>query len=150
MTNNEILISIRYLMNVKDDKITDIIALGGGEATREDVISYLKHEEDEGYSSCSHKTMAQFLNGLVIYKRGKDESRPPQPLETPVTNNTVLKKLRVAFELKDTDVIALIEKQGTLKITKTELTSFFRARDHRNYRECGDQYLRNVFKALSI
>lgn len=150
MTNNDILISIRYLMNVKDETIVEIIAMGGGDVVREDVHAYLKREEDEGFTACSHKTMAQFLNGLVIYKRGKDESRPLQALETPVTNNTVLKKLRVAFELKDTDVIALIEKQGTLKISKTELTSFFRARDHRNYRECGDQYLRNLFKALSL
>ena len=56
--------------------------------------------------------MAHFLNGLVIYKRGKDEGRPPQPVEVPVTNNTVLKKIRVAFELKDDDIIALLQKNG--------------------------------------
>ena len=64
-------------------------------------------------------------------------------------NNIVLKKIRVAFQLKDTDLIILIEKSGLLKISKTELSAFFRKPDHRNYRECGDQYLRNVLKGLS-
>ena len=91
--------------------------------------------------------MAHFLNGLVTYKRGKDDSRPPQPLELPVTNNTVLKKVRVAFELKDDDIIALLQRTG-LRVSKTELSAFFRRPDHRNYRECGDQLLRYLLKGL--
>ena len=82
--------------------------------------------------------MAHFLNGLVTYKRGKDESRPPQPVELPVTNNTVLKKIRVAFELKDDDLIALLAEDRA-EVSKGELGAFFRRPDHRNYRECGDQ-----------
>jgi uncharacterized protein YehS (DUF1456 family) len=69
--------------------------------------------------------MAHFLNGLVIYTRGKDESRPPQPVEVPVTNNTVLKKIRVAFELKDDDIIALLQKNG-LTVSKNELRNFLK------------------------
>jgi uncharacterized protein YehS (DUF1456 family) len=71
------------------------------------------------------------------------------PVERRMTNNTVMKKLRVAFELKDTDLIRLIEKQGTLIVSKSELGAFFRAPDHRNYRDCGDQYLRNLLKGLA-
>jgi uncharacterized protein YehS (DUF1456 family) len=92
--------------------------------------------------------MGQFLDGLIFYRRGKDESKPLQPIELPITNNVVLKKLRVAFELKDTDIIALIKKSG-LDVTKAELGSFFRRPDHRNYRECGDQFLRNLLKGLT-
>ena len=93
--------------------------------------------------------MAHFLDGLILYKRGKDEDKPLPPIEIPITNNLVMKKLRVAFELKDHELIAAIEKSGVLKISKAELTSFFRNRDHRNYRECGDQYLRNLLKGLT-
>jgi uncharacterized protein YehS (DUF1456 family) len=70
------------------------------------------------------------------------------PIVVPITNNIVLKKLRVAFELKDTDILSLIQKSG-LTLTKTELSAFFRQPDHRNYRECQDQYLRNLLKALN-
>jgi len=92
--------------------------------------------------------MAHFLNGLVTYKRGKDESRPPQPIELPVTNNTVLKKILVAFELKDDDLIALLGKVG-LEVSKGELSALFRRPDHRNYRECGDQLLRHLLRGLT-
>jgi len=61
----------------------------------------------------------------------------------------VLKKLRVAFELKDSDISALILKSG-LRVSTTELSAFFRRPDHRNYRECGDQFLRNLLKAMTF
>jgi uncharacterized protein YehS (DUF1456 family) len=152
MTNNTILRGIRYILNVRDAKLVEIAKLGGCEVSETEIVSYLTKEEEPGYVECPHEVLARFLDGLVIYKRGKrdngDDSLPP--IETPVTNNTVLKKLRVAFELKDTDIIALIEKSGTLKVTQSELGAFFRNRNHRNYRECGDQFLRNLLKALSI
>jgi len=150
VTNNEVLRSIRYILNVSDAKLIEITALTDHVVSREEIVAYLKKEEEPGYRECPHHVMAQFLNGLVIFKRGNDPDRPLPPLETPITNNIVMKKLRVAFELKDTDLIAKIEKSGTLKITKSELSAFFRSSDHRNYRECGDQYLRNLLKALSL
>ncbi len=149
MTNNDVLRSLRYLLNVRDQVLIEILRLGGGDADLEMIHCYLLREDEPGYEPCPHAFMARFLNGLVLYKRGVDPTRPEQPLEIPVTNNTVLKRVRVAFELKDTDLIAIIEKSGTLKVSKSELSSFFRARDHRNYRECGDQFLRNVLKGLT-
>src|SRR3954463_11260458 len=142
MTNNDVLRSVRYLLNVSDETLADIIRLGQGEVSRGELVAFLKKEDEDGYQACSDAVMAHFLNGLVTYKRGKDDARPPQPLELPVTNNTVLKKVRVAFELKDDDIIALLRKTG-LVVSKTELGAFFRRPDHRNYRDCGDQFLRN-------
>jgi uncharacterized protein YehS (DUF1456 family) len=150
MTNNTILRGIRYILNVRDSKLVEIAALGDCQVTEAEIVSYLTKEEEPGYVECPHEVLARFLNGLVTFKRGKDDSRPAQPVEVPVTNNTVLKKIRVAFELKDTDIIRLIEKSGILKVSKAELSAFFRNRDHRNYRECGDQFLRNLLKALSL
>jgi len=148
VTHNDVLRSVRYLLNVSDTKLGDIVRLGGGEVSPADLVAFLKKEDEEGYRECGHELMARFLNGLVIYKRGKDESRPPQPVEVPVSNNVVLKKLRVAFELKDDDLVTLIEKGG-LRVAKGELGAFFRRPDHRNYRDCGDQFLRNLLKGLS-
>ena len=136
------------MLHVNDAALIEIAGLGGCEVTREDIASYLKREEEEGYEECPHEVMAYFLDGLVTYKRSPGETRPFQPVEVPITNNIVLKKLRVAFELKDTDVIELIEKSG-LQVSKTELSAFFRSPYHRNYRECGDQFLRNLLKGLT-
>jgi uncharacterized protein YehS (DUF1456 family) len=148
VTSNDVLRSVRYLLNVSDTKVGEIFRLGGEEVSPDDLVAFLKRDDEDGYRECGHASMARFLNGLVIYKRGKDETRPPQPVDVPVTNNVVLKKLRVAFELKDDALIALIEKNG-LRVTKGELGAFFRRPDHRNYRDCGDQFLRNLLKGLS-
>ena len=148
MTHNDVLRSLRYLLNVSDEGLADIFRLGQREISRDEIVAFLKKEDEEGYQPCNDKAMAHFLNGLVTYKRGKDERRPPQPIELPVTNNTVLKKIRVAFELKDDDLIALLGKVG-LEVSKGELSALFRRPDHRNYRECGDQLLRHLLRGLT-
>jgi uncharacterized protein YehS (DUF1456 family) len=148
MTNNDILKSIRYTLNITDAKLVEIIGLAGLEVNKSDIESFLKKEDEFGYKECNHSVMGYFLNGLILYKRGKDENKPVHTSESFITNNIVLKKLRVAFELKDNDIIELIRKSG-LTVSKTELGAFFRKSDHRNYRECGDQFLRNLLLALS-
>jgi uncharacterized protein YehS (DUF1456 family) len=148
MTLNDVLRSVRYLLNVSDAKLGDIVRLGGGEVNQTDLVAFLRKEDEEGYRECSPVVMGHFLNGLVVYKRGNTDNRPPRSIELPVTNNAVLKSLRVAFELRDDDILTLIEKSG-LRVSKAELGAFFRRPDHRNYRECGDQFLRNLLKGLS-
>ncbi len=148
MNHNDALRSLRYLLNVGDETLVDIFRLGNREVTMAEVVAFLKTEDQEGYLPCGDKAMSQFLNGMVTFKRGKQEGRPPQPVEVPVTNNTVLKKVRVAFELTDDDIIALLQKT-TFRVSKTELSAFCRRPDHRNYRECGDQFLRNFLKGLA-
>ena len=147
MNHNDTLKTLRYILNVNDAKMLEIVKLGGLETTLADIQALLKNEDEPGYSVCSDQVMAHFLNGLVTFKRGIDDTRPLQALLVPVTNNIVLKKVRVAFELKDEDLRSMIEKSG-LTVTKTEMSAFFRSPEHRNYRECGDQFLRNVLKGL--
>ncbi len=66
-----------------------------------------------------------------------------------MSNNDILKKLRVALHLRDDDIIAIL-KLVDFKVTKSELGGFFRREDHPNYRECGDQILRNFLNGLVI
>jgi uncharacterized protein YehS (DUF1456 family) len=148
MTNNDVLRSLRYILNISDSKLIEIIGLANYEVNLDDITAYLKREDEKGYKECSHKVMAHFLNGLVIFKRGTDETRPPQPIVIPITNNIVLKKLRVAFELKERDIISIIEKNG-LQFSKNEFSAFLRKEGHRNYRDCGDQFLRTLLKGLA-
>ncbi len=60
-----------------------------------------------------------------------------------------MKKLRVALQLRDTDIIEILEK-ADFKITSSELGAIFRAEDHPNYKECGDQLLRNFLNGLIV
>ncbi len=148
MTNNDILRSIRYILNLNESNLIEIIGLSNFKVSHDDMSCFLKREEDPNYKNCGDKVLAHFLNGLIIYKRGKVENSSPQPIELNLTNNIILKKIRVAFALKDSDIIEKIEKSG-LKISKTELTAFFRKPDHRNYRDCGNQFLRNLLKGMA-
>jgi len=149
MMNNDVLRSVRYMLDISDGKIVDIVKLAGFEITKTDVIAFMKKEDEEGYLDCSDEIMAHFLDGLVIFKRGKDDSRPPQAVELPITNNTVLKKLRVAFELKEEDMHAVL-KAAEFPVSKPELSALFRKFGHSNYRTCGDQLLRNFLKGLTL
>jgi uncharacterized protein YehS (DUF1456 family) len=149
MTNNDYLRSIRFLLDVGDNRLVDIMKLSGLSVPLEDVVSYLKNEEDEGHIKCSDEVMAHFLDGLLYYKRGKDESRPPLPFELPINNNIVLKKLRVAFELKEEDMHEVLKLAG-FTVGRSELSALLRKKGHVNYRECGDQLLRNFFKGLAM
>ncbi|CAI8778821.1 MULTISPECIES: DUF1456 family protein [Pseudomonas] len=149
MIHNDVLRSLRYLLDVNDAKLTDIIKLTGFEVSTADIAAYLKKEDEEGFVRCPDEVIAYFLDGLVIFKRGKDDSRPPLPIELPVTNNIVMKKLRVAFELKEDDLHAIL-KAADFPVSKPELSALFRKVGHNNYRPCGDQLLRNFLKGLTL
>ena len=148
MISNDYLRSIRYILNISDTGMCKIAALNGHEVPLDKMEAYLKSEEEPGFIRCPDLTMANFLDGLVIQKRGKDETRAPIPFEIPVTNNTVLKKLKVAFSLKEEDMHAVLALDG-FKIGRAELSAFLRKKGQDNYRECGDQFMRHFFKGLA-
>ena len=149
MIHNDVLRSVRYMLDISDGKVAEIAKLGGMEVSKTDIISYTKKDEEEGFEHCPDAVLAHFLDGLVIFKRGRDDSRPAQPIELPVTNNVVLKKLRVAFELKEDDMHAVL-KSVDFPVSKPELSALFRKFGHHNYRTCGDQLLRNFLKGLTL
>ncbi len=66
-----------------------------------------------------------------------------------MTNNDILKKLRIALNLRDEDIIEIL-KLADFDITKTELSALFRREGHRNYQECGDQILRRFLDGLIV
>jgi uncharacterized protein YehS (DUF1456 family) len=151
MINNDVLRAIRYMLDLSDAKVAQLVNLADPtvELEREQVQAYLKKEGEPGYEECSNQVLVLFLDGLVVQRRGRDESQPPRPPEKRVTNNVVLKKLRVAFELKDVDMHQILESAG-LPVSKPELSALFRQSDHKNFKLCGDQLLRNFLKGLTM
>jgi uncharacterized protein YehS (DUF1456 family) len=148
MINNDILRSLRYILNVNEFELVEIVKMGGGDVTQPEINTFIKKIDEPGFVECRQNVMAHFLNGLIYFKRGRDETRPPLATDLP-TNNVVLKKLRVAFELKDTDIIEIL-KDGGFLASKSEITALFRKVGHANYKECGDQLLRYFLKGLSF
>ncbi|AOA70916.1 MAG: hypothetical protein K0S73_2129 [Stenotrophomonas rhizophila] len=151
MINNDVLRSIRYMLDLSDGKIAEICALADPAfvVDKADVPGWLRKEDEEGFVACDDRTLAHFLDGLIVQFRGRDESQPLRPVEKRITNNLVLKKLRVAFELKDVDMHSIFESAG-FPVSKPELSALFRQPDHKNFRACGDQLLRNFLKGLTL
>ncbi len=140
---------MRYMLKFNSAKVVEICNLGGYLVTKNEIHDFLRGDEDPEFVVCPDEVVAYFLDGLIFNKRGKDENRPRPPIELPVTNNLVLKKLRVAFQLREEDMIELIQSTGTFKFGKAELSAILRKKDHPNYRECGDQALRYFLKGLT-
>ncbi|WP_342221870.1 DUF1456 family protein [Candidatus Fukatsuia endosymbiont of Tuberolachnus salignus] len=149
MINNDVLRSVRYMLDVNDAKITEIIKLTNYRVNNADVINFLKKDDEKNYQHCPDEVMAHFLNGLIFFKRGKDDKFPAPAIEIPLNNNIVLKKLRVAFELRDTDMHDIFISVG-FPVTKPELNALFRKEGSKNFRLCGDQLLRNFLKGLTL
>jgi uncharacterized protein YehS (DUF1456 family) len=148
MTNNDILRRIRYVFDFDDSKMIAIFGLSDLEVTREQISDWLKQEEDPAFQECSDTQLAIFLNGLINDKRGKKEGAQPEP-ETHLTNNIIFRKLKIALNLKAEDVLSIMAL-ANLRMSKHELSAFFRKPGHRNYRACQDQILRNFLSGLQI
>jgi hypothetical protein len=66
-----------------------------------------------------------------------------------MSNNDILKKIRVALQLRNTDIIHILSLVD-FRITESELGAIFRKEDHPNFKPCGDQILRNFLNGLVI
>lgn len=148
MTNNDILRRVRYIFDFNDSKMITIFALADDTVTREDISSWLKKDDDPDYKACSDTQLAIFLNGLINHKRGKKDGPQVVP-EEKLNNNIIFRKLKIALNLKEEDTLALL-KLADLKISKHELSAFFRRADHKHYRVCKDQILRNFLHGMQI
>jgi len=148
MTNNDVLRRIRYTFNFDDSKMIAIFGLAGLEVTRAQISDWLKKEDDPDYQRCDDRQFATFLNGLIIDKRGKKDGPQPVP-ESQLNNNIIFRKLKIALNLQADEVLQLVN-QGDFRISKHELSAFFRKPAHKHYRECKDQVLRNFLKGVQI
>ena len=146
--NNDVLRRIRYIFDYGDDKMIALFAQAGSEVTREQVSNWLKKEDQDDYQALGDAQLAEFLNGLINDRRGKKEGAQP-PLETRLTNNIIFRKLKIALDLKDDDILAIL-KLVDLRLSRHELSAFFRKAGHKHYRECKDQILRNFIKGLQV
>jgi len=148
MTNNDCLRRIRYILDFSDSKMIAIFALVNVKTDRKQVSAWLKQDDDEDFEKCADASFAAFLNGLIIALRGEKDGEPPRA-ETKLNNNMVFLKLKIALSLQAEEILQILESAGQ-EVSKHELSAFFRRPDHKHYRECKDQILRNFLNGLRI
>lgn len=165
MNNNDILIRLRYALDIKDREMIEIFKLGDVEVTEEEVQELLVKSRDsyyddgdidDDYTECSNFMLESFLNGFIIYKRGKQDPKPGAPDKSAMlinnngsVNNVLLKKLKIALTLTSEDMLDILKSAGVM-VTKGELSALLRKESHKNYKQCGDRYARNFLKGLAF
>jgi len=148
MDNNDILRRIRYAFDINDSKMIETFALGEVKASRAQISNWLKKDIDPDYLEMPDSQMAAFLNGFITLKRGSKDGPKPIP-EKQLNNNIILRKIKIALNLKDNDILDLLALAG-LKISKHELSAFFRKPSQSQYRDCKDQVLRNLLRGMQM
>lgn len=148
MNNGDILRRIRYTFDFEDDQMIDLFAKGGKEVTRAEVSNWLKKDDHEDYVGINDKQLATFLNGFIIMKRGEKDDGPPKAEKT-LTNNIILRKLKIALTLKSDDIVDLLKLVG-FQVSPHEITALFRKPDQKQYRKCKDQFLRNFLHGMQV
>lgn len=154
MDNNEFNRRIRYALRLDDAETVRLMKLGGQRVLLDEVVGYRCKEGEELYLACPDDALLALLDGLVLDRRGPPPATitsvtPEQdPESRTVSNNLVLKQLRIALALRTEAIHALIVEGGG-KIGRSEVGAFFRSPQARNYRRSGDQVVRWFLAGLA-
>ncbi len=148
MDNNDVLRRLRYAFNFNDSKMIALFAAADHEVSRAQISSWLKKEDDPQFQKIYDKDLAIFLNGLINDKRGKREGPQAKP-EKSLTNNIVFRKLKIALNLRDDDILEIFDL-AELRVSKHEISAIFRKPGQNQFRQCKDQFLRNFLYGLQL
>jgi len=170
VNNNDILIRLRYALDIKDSDMIEIFNLGGINVTKEELLRMLlnpkkvsnfemdenKFIADKDMKKCNNYILESFLNGFIIFKRGKQDIESSESekhlfmiKDNKVVNNVMLKKIKIALSLTNEDMLDIF-KASEIILSNSELSAVLRREGQRNYKECGDRYARNFLKGLAI
>lgn len=149
MDNNHVLVRLRYALNLPDRRVGELVRSTGLPITDADITQMLRDEGAEDFLHCPNRVLGAFLDAVILERRG-----PPDPTSThrfnnaALTNNEILKKIRVAFSLTEAEVEDALA-QGGMRISKSEIRALFRRPEQPNYRECGDQVMRKFLAGFT-
>lgn len=164
MNNNDRLLRLRYAIDLKDADLIKAFELGEHPVTKEEARAMLtkiqeKHEDNVEKNvyekAINNQVFDAFLNGLILLARGPQKDKPatadtPQKSkEIKHINNVLLKKLKIALSMTTEDILAIFA-EVELYPSKGEIGAFLRKEGQRNFKPCGDKYMRNFLKGLGI
>lgn len=154
--NNYCLRRLRYGLNLNDNAMLKIFSLVNFKLTLIELKSYLLKEDDKNFVPLPDYILIIFLDGLIQSKRGRRENeetlaqaeRVAQSKKRKLNNNVIVNKIKIALSLKAEDLIEILAL-ADFRVSKSEISAFFRKPEHRNYRECGNQFLRNMLSGIT-
>jgi uncharacterized protein YehS (DUF1456 family) len=151
MAHNSTLRSIRNALNLDDSTMISIFKESGREIGLSTITALTASEDDDNYIPCADPVFGFFLEGLIIHKRGRkdDASVLPSQPALKLTRNDIIKKLRIALDLKEDEMISLF-KTSHIEVSKNDLSALFRKEGNKHYKECSEQLFKEFLKGLSL
>ena len=140
MQINDILFKIKKALSLDEKSMQDAYALANYEMSSERLSNILKRRQDKGYEEATYEELGVFLDGLVILKRGPSDKVQKDDAVVELTNNLILKKIRVAMELKEAELLILFSL-AEVTLTKRQIGSLFRKEGTKNFKACSDELL---------
>lgn len=149
MDNNAILRSLRFALRLEDADVAHLFSLGGWALSLEDARARMRREGEAGAVYCVDDALCAFLDGLILARRGPPPADRTPPPRVPLTNNEVLKKIRIALEMREADVVTALAL-ADMRLSKGEVRALFRNPGHANHRRAGDQLVRRFLRGLTL
>ncbi|MEY3090330.1 MAG: hypothetical protein RL113_646 [Pseudomonadota bacterium] len=140
LTPNEILYRIQQALNLSQNEILETYKLESYPMDANHLDALLKRRQDKDFIEATYEELGVFLDGFVTLKRGASSQKKEENSATELTNNLILKKLRIALELKEAET-EIIFGLADVTLTKQQLSSLFRKEDHKNFKPCSDELL---------
>ena len=147
VSTNEILYRIQKALNLTMEEMLEIYKLESYEMSETHLDALLKRRLDKGFMLCSYEELGVFLDGLVTFKRGPSPKKSTDAEVVELTNNLILKKLRISLELKEAET-EIIFGLADIELTKQQLASLFRKENHKNFKPCSDELLMAFIEGL--
>jgi uncharacterized protein YehS (DUF1456 family) len=140
MKINDILFKIKTALSLENARLLEAYALLEYEMSEEHLNNILKKHQDKGYEEATYEELGIFLDALVILKRGPSDKTQDEDEVVELTNNLILKKIRVAMELKEAELV-IIFALAEVTLTKRQIGSLFRKEGGKNFKACSDELL---------
>lgn len=147
MPINDILYKIKTALSLDNESMLKAYALADYSMSVERLESILKRHQDKGYAEASYEELGVFLDGLVLLKRGPSPKIANKDEVIDLTNNLILKKLRVALELKEAELV-IIFALAEVPLTNRQVGSLFRREGSKNFKTCSDELLMAFLEGL--
>jgi len=146
ISTNEVLYRIQQSIHLTQDEMLKAYELENYVMERSHLASLLKRRQDKDFMLCSYEELGVFLDGLVTLKRGPSSKKKDEEV-VELSNNLILKKLRIALELKEAE-IEIIFGLADIELSKQQLSSLFRKEGHKNFKICSDELLMAFLEGL--
>lgn len=147
INTNEILYRIQKALNLTAEEMIEAYKLEEYTMEASHLESLLKRRQEEDFIFCSYEELGLFLDGLVTLKRGPSPKKANDKEVIELTNNLILKKLRIALELKEAET-EIIFGLADIELSKQQLASLFRKEGHKNFKACSDELLMGFLEGL--